>query len=161
MLREKKTVWSHFREIWSGTKKRAKCKNCGLETVNITARMEKHFRKDCKRATESECDNAGPSAPYTLRQTLLHIASSKSKQHDIDLQTTRYFIATNTLFTDASNDHLKRFVEKLRPNTTIPDSRDIAGRLLDEVYVLEKVKMRILVSEANCTLTIDGWSTLF
>ena len=156
MPREKKPVWSYFKEILSRTNKRAKCKNCGLEIVNNAARMEKHIEKDCEGATESENDNAGPSAPETLRQTTLHMASSKSKQHDIDLQITRYFIATNTPFNAASNDHLKRLVEKLRPNTTIPDRRDIAGRLLDEVYDEEKDKVKLLVSEANCTLSLDG-----
>ena len=66
MSREKKPVWSYSTEILSETNMRAKCKICGLEIVNIVARIEKDIEKDCIGATESENDNAGPSAQNTL-----------------------------------------------------------------------------------------------
>ena len=44
------------------------------------------------------------------------------------------------------------------PNKTFSDRGEIAGRSLDEVYTEENNKLKLLVSEVKCAVTIDGWS---
>ena len=88
------------------------------------------------------------------------ISTNPTRQHESDILVTRYFIATNTPFNAASNKHLAKLVQFLRPGTTVPDRRRIGGELLDEIYASEQTKVKRMVSGSNVTLAIDGWSTL-
>ena len=170
MPRQKKDVWYSFKEIIVGGVKRAKCKTCGFEVVNNAARMEKHMR-DCRNVDDDDdiqeqstssatTTSSAPPAPKKRQTALNVISTNPTRQHESDILVTRYFIATNTPFNAASNKHLAKLVQFLRPGTTVPDRRRIGGELLDEIYASEQTKVKRMVSGSNVTLAIDGWSTL-
>ena len=170
MPRQKKDVWYSFKEIIVGGVKRAKCKTCGFEVVNNAARMEKHMR-DCRNVDDDDdiqeqstssatTTSSAPPAPKKRQTALNVISTNPTRQHESDILVTRYFIATNTPFNAASNKHLAKLVQFLRPGTTVPDRRRIGGELLDEIYSSEQTKVKRMVSGSNVTLAIDGWSTL-
>ena len=148
MPRQKKDVWYSFKEIIVGGVKRAKCKTCGFEVVNNAARMEKHMR-DCRNVDDDDdiqeqstssatTTSSAPPAPKKRQTALNVISTNPTRQHESDILVTRYFIATNTPFNAASNKHLAKLVQFLRPGTTVPDRRRIGGELLDEIYASEQ-----------------------
>ena len=125
MPRQKKDVWYSFKEIIVGGVKRAKCKTCGFEVVNNAARMEKHMR-DCRNVDDDDdiqeqstssatTTSSAPPAPKKRQTALNVISTNPTRQHESDILVTRYFIATNTPFNAASNKHLAKLVQFLRP----------------------------------------------
>ena len=48
----------------------------------------------------------------------------------------------------------------LKPNAAVPDRRKVAGPLLDEIFDMEKAKVKSVISGMNATIAIDGWSTM-
>ena len=101
--------------------------------------------------------SSAPPAPKKRQTALNVISTNPTRQHESDILVTRYFIATNTPFNAASNKHLAKLVQFLRPGTTVPDRRRIGGELLDEIYASEQTKVKRMVSGSNVTLAIDGW----
>ena len=109
---------------------------------------------------QTEVGTSGSTGPPKLKQTkLMPIVSSKTKQHEINLQLTRSLVATNASFRSVDNRQFRKLVELLRPGTTISDRHDLAGKLLDEVYEEEKLEVTNLVEGHFVTLAIDGWSS--
>ena len=162
MGRKKGSIWSRFREIHVDGVKRAKCKKCWTEFVNNAARMEKHVEKGCT-APENLSESSSEEQPRrkSLKQTTLGMVTTTSgKQHSIDLQVTRYLIASNAPFNAVAQPHFQKLVTELRPGTVLPNRMKVAGELLDEVYGEEKTKLQAKVRGGNATLSIDGWSTL-
>ena len=98
--------------------------------------MQKHLSK-CDGGKKHQ-KNALPSAkklPFTAYTT------SKSQQHQIDLQVTRFIIASNIAFFQTENQQLKKLVQMLKPGTRVPTRKEAGSPLMEELYAEERQKI--------------------
>ena len=156
MPRQKDPIWSDFTEINRDGSQRAQCNLCEEDVAPLVARMKNHVDNHCKRRMPEEVTPA-----KKMKQTTLGLVSTgPNKQHAINLQLTRYLIATNTAFIASENAQLRKLFDILRPGTAIPDRKTIAGPLLEEVFDEEKKKTVNKVKSLKATLALDGWSNV-
>ena len=157
MGRRKSGVWQNFSEITIDGEIRAKCDFCQMDLVSNPDRMQKHLDKCAANNTEKH--EAGPSSMKQTKLSVTSFSTSKSMQHQIELQVTRYIVASNTAFLQVENKQFEKLFTMLRPGTKIPNRQKVSGPLLDELYGEEKSKVANFVSGCNATLVLDGWST--
>ena len=157
MGRRKSGVWQNFSEITIDGVIRAKCDFCQMDLVSNPDRMQKHLDKCAANNTEKH--EAGPSSMKQTKLSVPSFSTSKSMQHQIELQVTRYVVASNTAFLQVENKPFEKLFTMLRPGTKIPNRQKVSGPLLDELYGEEKSKVANFVSGCNATLVLDGWST--
>ena len=86
------------------------------------------------------------------------VSTGPNKQHAIDLQLSRYLVASNTAFLASENGQLKKLFDILRPGTAIPSRKTLAGPLLEEIFDEEKKKTVGKLKSLKATLALDGWS---
>ena len=105
----------------------------------MVARMKNHVDNQCKRLMPAG-EEAGPSKK--MKQTTLGLVSTgTNKQHAIDLQLTRYLVASNTAFLACENDQLKKLFDILRPGTAIPSLKTLAGPCLKKSLIKKRRKL--------------------
>ena len=124
-------IWKDFNEVTKDGVARAECQLCEQDIVPLVPRMENDVEERCKRRITAE-EEASPTKRMK-QPTLGLVSTSAHKQHDINLQLTRYLVATNTPFMAAQNNQLKKLVTVLRPGTTIADRRTVACPLLEKI----------------------------
>ena len=137
MGRRKSDVWIHFKEVKIDGTIRAKCAACADTVVANRERMAKHW-KSCVTANSTDPEL---SPPKKLKQTTVDKTFSE-KDHKIELQSERYFIASNSSFLKVENKEFEKLIRILRPGARIPNRKKLDGPILDELYEQEKEKVK-------------------
>ena len=110
MGRRKSDIWSNFKEVKVDGVVRGECKKSKETVVNNPERLKSHLTR-CEK-TDDEPTSKAPK----LVQSVLRCCSN-AKQEDINIQTARYFIASNTAFLQAENPEFVKLIKLLRPGT--------------------------------------------
>lgn len=88
------------------------------------------------------------------------IKTSSSQKSAFDMQIARYVYATNSAFQSVEHVEFKKMVSMLHPGYVPPSRFDVAGKLLENVYIEEKEKCsKILEGQVVC-MSLDGWSNV-
>lgn len=156
-MKPKRPVWIHFDRDNSNSKNvKATCRGCKRCFQAIPKRMEKHVEicPDLNRdpdnwETEARDDgastSASTSAPKKAKTTFMDSVVIKTSAEDIEklnLQMTRFVIATNSPFSLVDNPHFKEFYRMLRPRITLAERHRVGGELTDSVHQEEVTKSR-------------------
>lgn len=90
------------------------------------------------------------------------IVTTGAQQKSLDKAIARYFYASNLSFLTAEDKYFKELMNIARPGYHTPSRKDLAGRLLDEVYDDVETCLKEHLHEPNSTLTLcmDGWSSV-
>jgi hypothetical protein len=88
MGRRKSGIWRNFSEFTVDGVIRARCDTCRVDVVASPDRMQKHLDK----CISNKDDEAGPSAMKQAKLPVSIFTTSKSQQHQMDLQAGDLFI---------------------------------------------------------------------
>lgn len=88
------------------------------------------------------------------------IVTSPQYAEKINLQTARYFFATNTPFNHAEHREFKIMCNILRPGYKPPSAHQIGGKLLDQVYEITLQECKSKLEGQTVSMCLDGWSNV-
>lgn len=109
---------------------------------------------------QSKNASTSSSASVNISMKRFIIATSQEDKKKIDLQLSRYMFATNTPFNHVEHPELLKLMEILRPGYKPPNRKQIAGKLLDEVYNSTQEAVKNELKNKVVNLAIDGWSNV-
>ena len=162
-------IWKHFdRDASNHRNIKATCRTCGLQLQGVKKRLEKHV-ESCQKIIKEHADNTNDSAesknevhniqdemtsgdkndtpnpPKRLKTGTLDdvvVSTKRTENDEINLQMTRFILASNSAFSVANNTEFHKFCKMLRPGVKVADRRDVGGDLLDVVYGEEMQKAK-------------------
>ena len=90
------------------------------------------------------------------------IAKMTQKNHqDVHYLLAMHFYMTGASFVRIEEQHLLEAMQKLRPDTTVPLWKELAGKYLTKCYSNVKIKVDAWLAQGNYNcLTSDGWSNI-
>lgn len=88
------------------------------------------------------------------------IKTTKSEKEIIDEQIARFIFATNSSFRLVEHAEIIKTVQLLRPGYTPPSRFDVAGKLLDSVYVKCLQTGEEILRDSTVCMSLDGWSNI-
>ena len=170
--RPQNAIWLEYQKV--GTK--AQCRRCSKLVSPLTYRMRRH-KDGC-----AFC--AAPSPPPPLRplrcspigdrlQPTITFLNKQSAERVHHLLASMVY-SLNLPFNAVRNKELKQLMEVasfppflpllpqlpqvLAPGCGVPSAAHIGGKLLDDVYLIERQKLKDRLQNTYQTLSIDGWT---
>ncbi|XP_018012992.1 uncharacterized protein LOC108670053 [Hyalella azteca] len=88
------------------------------------------------------------------------IKTTKEDKKCLDYLVARMIYGTNSSFRLVEHDCFREMMDAARPGYKLPTRRDVAGRLLDEVFDSETEKAVNMLQGQTVCMSLDGWSNV-
>lgn len=116
--------------------------------------------------SSSQKEPAITSTPKKSKSTMnksmddFSVRTTLADKHKLDHCIADMVYATNSSFSIVEHPKFKTMVESLRPGYKPPSRKDIAGKLLDDVYEIETTKCKNALAGKTVCMSLDGWTNV-
>ena len=134
-------IWINYLRTTTDNGKHCKatCKFCGKEQYGNAERLVKHSN-ECGETQKNENgkrwneENDNTSTPKKMRLDQMLVKTTPAEAHDLSILAAKFIYSNNLPFNCAENKYFREYTSSLRKGFKPPNERDVAGKLLDEVY---------------------------
>ena len=137
-------IWKYYERVVVGPKNiKAICNGCKKQMQGIPDRLKKHALECSELGIAPKRRREDDDAATSMENIV--VKTKGSEIHKLNIQLTRAIVASNSPFSMAENNQVKKLFDMLRPGVQLAGRQAISGALLDAVYdeEIQKAKQRL------------------